>query len=63
MSGRLCIKCGRRRWADDLFGLDPDSPKWSDLKYVFDINELLPILGPACWPFSSQFRSVRAACH
>src|SRR5262245_48570268 len=25
--------------------------------------ELLPILGSACWPFSSRFRSVWAACH
>jgi Short repeat of unknown function (DUF308) len=28
------------------------------LRYVFDINGLLPILGPGCWAFSSQLRSA-----
>ena len=26
------------------------------------VGELLPILGPGCWPFSRQLRSARAVC-
>jgi len=33
---------------------DPPPLKWSDLRYVFDINGPLPLLGPGCWAFSSQ---------
>jgi hypothetical protein len=48
--------------ADRCEPRDPPPLKWSDLRYLDIKDELLPILGPACWPFASQFRSARAAC-
>src|SRR5262249_10733637 len=51
------------RWLLRLVNNGSAPAEWSRGHVRRRGRELLPILGPACWAFSSRFRSGRAVCH